>query len=838
MVTSSTEGVTRFFRRALPQGRSLPTEAWEHRHRILVVLLWLHVVGIPLFGLARGYTLAHSLLESSPVAAAAAFAAFGGGSRRLRSSAATLGVMTSSAVLVHLSGGVIEMHFHFFVMLSVIALYNDWVPFLIAVAYVVLHHGIIGVLYPGEVYNHPAAINNPWTWAGIHGLFIMMASITGLVAWRLTEKARARAELILNAAGEGILGLDREGRATFVNPAATAMLSCKPEDVIGKSMHAVLHHTRTDGSPYPPEDCPVRATLQDGNQRTVRDEVFWRKDGTAFPVHYTTTPTEQNDEEVGVVVTFMDVTAQKEIENERIRANAELQQEVTTRKDAEEVLREQAELLDLTQDSILVRVLDDDTIRYWNRGSEELYGWTKEEALGKVIHDLLQTQYPKPLTEIKNEVLRRGRWEGELFQTRGDGSKIIVASRWALQQPAHSPGHVVLQINNDITARKQAEAALHEAREDAERANRAKSEFLSRMSHELRTPLNAILGFAQLLDMDELTSEQRDGVEHILKGGRHLLELINEVLDISRIEADRMTLSLEPVPLVQSVREVVELIEPLASEKSIHLSLDPEEFDSVHILCDRQRFEQILLNLLSNAVKYNRSGGEVTVSLETNESEARISVRDTGLGIPQDRMGDLFRPFERLGMDESAVEGTGLGLTLCKRLTELMGGKLGLKSIQGQGSTFWVLFPLATRPAAAENERDREPLLHEGPQGEHSVLYIEDNLSNLSLVEQILQRHPNIRLITAMQGTIGLDLARRHHPDVILLDLHLPDMQGDEALKRLRANPETRDIDVIIVSADATSRQKERLLEGGASAYLTKPLDVRRFMDVLDRSLT
>jgi signal transduction histidine kinase/ActR/RegA family two-component response regulator len=379
---------------------------------------------------------------------------------------------------------------------------------------------------------------------------------------------------------------------------------------------------------------------------------------------------------------------------------------------------------------------------------------------------------------------------------------------------------------------------LVEASERAESANRAKSEFLSRISHELRTPLNAILGFGQLLELDELDARQLDHVEHILKAGRHLLELINEVLEISRIEAGELTLSLAPVPLAETVREVLALMEPLAAQRDLRLAADTSGLGAnAHVQADRQRLTQVLLNVVSNAIKYDRAGGHVDVSFVlTDGGRIRTLIADTGSGIAADRLSDLFEPFERLGAERGDVEGTGLGLALSKRLVETMGGTISVESVPGQGSTFAIELAGAETPNdPAEIDGAVEPESRSGLSGR--VLYIEDNLSNLTLVERIMDRHPGVELVTAMQGRLGLDLATERHPDLIVLDLHLPDVPGYEVLRCLKADAATRAIPVVVLSADASKKQVERLLSLGAREYVTKPLDVKHFLEVVAENL-
>jgi signal transduction histidine kinase/ActR/RegA family two-component response regulator len=376
--------------------------------------------------------------------------------------------------------------------------------------------------------------------------------------------------------------------------------------------------------------------------------------------------------------------------------------------------------------------------------------------------------------------------------------------------------------------------SLLEARLVAEKANKAKSDFLSRMSHELRTPLNAVLGFGQLLEMDGLTPDQAENVSQITKGGTHLLDLINEILDISQIESGHMSMSPEAVLVADVVEAAVALLRPLAEERSVHLIGGKDQGCAQFIFADRQRVKQILLNLLGNGIKYNRQGGSVSIScFEPVRGTLRIQVTDTGPGIAAEHLDLLFAPFERLGAEQTSVPGTGVGLALSRGLAEAMGGKLDVESTPGRGSTFWVDFPIVESPVKIyEEANERTP--REVQSDTLTVLHIEDNLANVQLVDRVLAQRPQVTVLPAMQGRMGVDLARRHHPILILLDLNLVDLPGVEVLKILRDDPVTAKIPVAIISADAMPRQVQRLMSSGAVDYLTKPIDIHRLLKLVD----
>jgi signal transduction histidine kinase/ActR/RegA family two-component response regulator len=402
------------------------------------------------------------------------------------------------------------------------------------------------------------------------------------------------------------------------------------------------------------------------------------------------------------------------------------------------------------------------------------------------------------------------------------------------------------ELREALDQQRRLEQDERSARQAAETANRSKSEFLSRMSHELRTPLNAVLGFGQLLELDGLTETQSESVQQIVKGGRHLLELINEVLDISRIETGNLALSPEPVLVDDVIADALSLMRPLAEHRAITLASLTSPAGAAHVLADRQRLNQILINLISNAIKYNHEGGTVTVTSEHHRNNnrsgdtVRISVADTGPGIAAADLPRLFVPFERLGAERTATEGTGVGLALSRRLAEAMGGTLEVSSTESEGSRFWVELAAVEGPLERYERRlHRSEPDHAGDRDRpaRKILYIEDNLSNVRLVERIFSRRGDTELISAMQGRIGISLAQEHHPHLILVDLHLPDINGEEVLRQLRADPETADTPIVVLSADATVGSIDRLHASGATAYLTKPIDVQALLALLDTIL-
>ncbi len=405
---------------------------------------------------------------------------------------------------------------------------------------------------------------------------------------------------------------------------------------------------------------------------------------------------------------------------------------------------------------------------------------------------------------------------------------------------ARVKNHLALKASADLLAQKNLE--LGSARSVADKANLAKSEFLSSMSHELRSPLNAILGFAQLMESESPppTSAQKESLDLILQSGWHLLTLINEILDLAKVESGQVPLSEEPVSLAEVMLECQGMTDPQAQQRGIDMRF-PQFNTPYFVNADRTRLKQVLINLLSNAIKYNRPRGTIEViCAQSTPGRTRVSIRDTGEGLYPEQLAQLFQPFNRLGQEGGAEEGTGIGLVMAKRLVELMGGKIGVESTLGTGSVFWFeLISVAApelSPEAGEAKRMAVPKIPRGARL-HTLLYVEDNPSNLKLVEQIIARRPDTCLLSAVNGNLGIQLARDNHPDVILMDINLPGMNGIEALKILRSDSATAHIPVIALSANAMPLDVERGLKAGFLTYITKPIKVDEFMQALDVAL-
>jgi PAS domain S-box-containing protein len=724
-----------------------------------------------------------------------------------------------------------------------------------------------GYFHPDDVTGAVAAlsevVNNPGTtrsveyrWRHKDGYYMIFESAgrtilpdsaaAGIVVNTrdVSERKQAEDELrfqktLLEAQSEatidGILVVSIDGKIISFNHRFAEMWGIPEEVVAARSDEAALQAVRDKLAD--PQEFLARVTYLYGHpDEESRDEIPL-KDGRTFD-RYSAPVKSTDGTHYGRVWYFRDVTE---------------------REQAEAALRESEERLRFALEAGGMGTWEWDIGSgkvVWSPTLEEIHG-RAPGSFGGTFEDVLAETHPDDrdllTASVRNAVERGGRHDIEYRTVWPDGSVHWLGAKGRVVRDENGEPLRMVGVCTDVTGRKQAEEALRQAKEEAEAANRAKSEFLSRMSHELRTPMNSILGFAQLLARKQLPSDQHRSVDHILKGGQHLLELINEVLDIARIETNRQQLSLEPVRVGAILQEALDLIHPLAAQRGCRIEGSLAVDSDHYVLADRQRLTQVLLNLLSNAVKYNRQGGSVRLSCEKVPGEPtagetenhdgerlRILVRDTGPGIAPEKMARLFVPFDRLGAEQSDVEGTGLGLALSKRLVEAMGGVMTVESTVGEGSTFAVALALVENPLERLERSDHAaatPGAANVPEASSTLLYIEDDLANLGLVEAILSERAGITLLSALQGRIGLDLAREHSPDLILLDLHLPDVTGDEVLKRLQSQPQTRDIPVVVISADATPGRIERLMQAGASGYLTKPLDVDRFLQAVDEVL-
>ncbi len=624
----------------------------------------------------------------------------------------------------------------------------------------------------------------------------------------LIDQTRLNYETFFNTIDDFLFVLDEQGNMIHTNETVTKRLEYPADNLMGKSVLMVHPPERREEAGRivgemlagTADFCPVPLITRSGNYIPVETRVktgFW--DGK--PVIF------------GVSKDISKIKLSEEKFSKAFQSNSAMMA----------ISDEDGRFLDV----------NDAFLRTLGYSREEILGQTSEEL--KLFKDpLLRGRIIDQLNQ--NIVVR----EVELQVVKKDN--IEITGLFSADRIYIGKDMCLLTMMVDITARKQAEEEIRKARNEAEKANLAKSEFLSRMSHELRTPMNSILGFAQLMKMGELAPAHQKGVNHILTSGTHLLNLINEVLDISRIEAGRITLSLEPVQLISVIMEMIDIVTPNAVKRNLKTELLPSPTNQLFVKADRQRLKQVLLNLINNAVKYNREGGSVIIKTELQQGVAgdmslvRISVIDMGVGISHEDLPKLFLPFERIGAERSATEGTGLGLAVVKKLMEAMGGVVGVDSIPGEGSTFWIELPL-TDSQKIQIARTVD-ILKQGSISTvkaGSVLYIEDNMSNADLVEGILETNrPAIRLITSMYGNLAVSMAIENKPDLILLDLDLPDMHGSKVLENLQANPATREIPVVIISADAMPQQVERLMLAGARDYLTKPLEIVSFLKMVD----
>ncbi len=630
---------------------------------------------------------------------------------------------------------------------------------------------------------------------------------------------------LVDAAPDGLVVCDATGAIVLVNDEAERMFGYARDDLLGKRIEALIPERlrrRHEGHVTGYTDAPRLRPMGSGLDLHGR-----RKDGTEFPVEISLSPIKTA---AGMLVTagIRDVSQRRALEREARRANAYLTSAVESVNDAFALFDEQ------------------DRVVMMNSTARHLLAATTGErgVVGQKFDALLDNALDNAVFDFSNETREqlRARWlsyhrapSGTLDVRTGTGRYLRVTERRTAEQGTVS---VIADVTDDV----QHEEELLTARESAEAASAAKSEFLSSMSHELRTPLNAILGFAQLLERDRknpLSDRQLERLQHVLRGGEHLLRLIDDVLDLSRIEAGRISISPEPVAVGEVLREVVHTLEPMATRAQIHIEEPIIPEDAPIVVADRTRLAQILMNLGSNAIKYGKPGGHVTFEVVRRDALLRINVIDDGIGIREDKRERLFEPFQRAGQETGPIEGTGIGLTISKRLALLMKGAIGFSTEEGKGSTFWIDIPV--HESAAERRSDVATLAAGSPltdtAARHQIVYVEDNPSNIAFMRDVMDDLPSVELMTAPTAEIGLELIRTHKPRIVIMDINLPGMSGFDAVKQLREWDDTKDIPVIGLSAAALAKDTARAKETGFYRYLTKPVKVAELMQVLEELL-
>ncbi len=670
----------------------------------------------------------------------------------------------------------------------------------------------------------------------LNGLLALTLTVAGLAFVRTTARVQAQTEAevirrqeslqsLLDSAAEGLYGVDLAGRCTFANRAALQMLGYEREaDLLGLPIHALIDATRGEADAPQP------------NGAHSDTESYRRRDGSVFPVERWAHPVMHDGAINGLVTTFFDIS-------ERIKLRTAVRRG--------EIRMER--LVDSVTDGVIT-FADDGRVVLFNSAAERLFQTAARAALGSVVDRFFSGQLPRIAELAEHQVAAIHELTGK--RARDATTFPLEAS---FSRVATDDGVLNTVVVRDVTALYLARAE-RQAREALEASDRAKTEFLSRMSHELRTPLNAVIGFAQLLRIDSgrpSTAQQLERISHIENAAGHLLALVNDVLDLSRVESGEMAVSSEAVDLAQAVEEASNMVSPLVTKASIELLISPTDSapaavraklggqalprrltslsSQTWVAADPIRLRQVLVNLLSNAVKYNRHGGSVSVSWRVERDECVVCVTDTGPGIAQDKLARLFEPFNRLGAESSKVEGTGIGLFLSRRLTEMMGGRLNIASTVDVGTVATLTLRLAKRPGASA-QAALAPA-RSGTAGHLDVLYAEDNEVNAELVRQIVSLRPSVTLRVAESGTRAIEMAEERPPDLMLVDMNLGDMTGIELASALRRNPMTRGIRMFALSADALPEQIDAALRDGFRGYLTKPIEFAKLLSLFDDHL-